>query len=206
MQFVSCFINLCQTRERRNTFPWWPKWNSHIKRCLEIQSPDISNMLRLAAVTNTSTCRNTCHNYAKWKDNYPNTVMETTVKRKILLSFSLPFFWLQVWKTSKAIILIHVGCLTRKSQNYLKKRRRCKFSFTFSISWAGTFKTVTWTCSVLDPWPWSSPLFIPKVMDEIWSKVLALSGGGTNPRSLLESTVPFGVHSLLEDRKSIPQS
>lgn len=162
MQFVSCFVNLCQTRQRRNIFPQWPKWNSYIKRWLEIQSPDISNMLRFAALTNTSTCRNTCHNYAKRKDNYPNTAVETTVKRRTLLSFSLPFFWLRVWKTSKPMILIHVGCLSCKSQNYLKKRRKCKYPFTFSMSWARPFKTVTWTWLVLDPWPWSSPFLSQK--------------------------------------------
>lgn len=113
MQFVSCFINLCQTRERRNTFPWWPKWNSYTKRC-----PDISNMLRLAAVTNRSTCRDTCHNYAEWKDNYGNNSQENFTQ---LLS---PFFWLKVWKTSKPMILVHVGCLTHKSQNYINKTKQ----------------------------------------------------------------------------------
>lgn len=201
MQFVCCLINLCQTRERRNRFLLWPKWNSYIKRWLKVQSPDISKLLRFARChRHIHMCEYMCIHviimHAKWRDNYPNLVVETTVERT-LLCFSLLFFWLEVQKASKPLILIYIGFWFISQEMTSQKGENANILLPLARSEQEHSKIMIRTCSVLDP-SWEElhvaldqAPFVPKLKNEIWSKVLTLTGVGTNLRSLLESLVPF---------------
>lgn len=156
-KLVCCLVNLLQIREKRNIFPQRPKWKSYIKRWLEIQSPDITNLLRFASChRHIHMCEYMCMYviimHANWRDNCPNLVVEAPAEKRTLCAFSFPLFpgW-KLQKTLKPLILIHVGFWLISHEMTLQKGENANILLPLACSEQEHSKAVIQTFSVPDP-------------------------------------------------------